>query len=198
MQERLIKLYGLQRSGTNWGADLAERYLPVTVRHSLVRWKHDTPKACAPYSGYLVLWKNPVAWVASMRRYSRASTRDLRDLCLIWNSYGLEILRFASVEERAATLHYDRALRDQTEAVRFMARRWKLPLPDGEVSPTLRAYARAGDKTPEAERVTDTPFDPARYLDYEYLRELDRAELNRAYGLIDWDIYQGLKLASGP
>lgn len=191
-----IKCFGLQRSGTNYLIDFAERHFEgLRVYHNRGRWKHDSPQVVEGAHGYLIVTKGPFAWVASMRRYSRAPTTELYSLCSMWNEYARAIIDFDG--PRCARIDYLEALRREAELGPYLARVWGLAAP-GPTQVEAHTYWRNGDDTPPGERTRAEIFDRSYYLGRRYLEELGPADVDGISRLIDWDLSVKLRLISGP
>lgn len=209
VDKMLIKLFGLQRSGTNYIADMAERHFPATVVQSTgARWKHATP-APGPIDplhwgkqwpdGYLLIVKSPGAWLSSMLRYSRAPTRDPYALAFMWNVHVYYALRFKA--PNTCKLFYNHCLADEWAVLRAMAKAWNLEEPPALLH-RRKVFRRCNEHTPPDERTTGDVFDKGYYLEMAYQKDLQEKLTDFQRELyadtIQWDLFTRVCREFGP
>lgn len=172
-----IKLYGLQRSGTNYIARLIEKnFRNVRVWHNGPDekfWKHGPPQEAPGMDGYLLLVKNPFAWVVSYRKYMQDG-KNVQQLCELYNTRLSEFLDFrAAHPDIAAIAAYESALEDLDYFLDAVFQFYKIEeRAVDRYLDELWTMWRGGDDIRGKEALTNIIFKKSYYRDKEYLKEL--------------------------
>jgi len=167
-----VKLYGLQRSCTNYAAWLLDtNFREARTWHDGGAWKHSPmPVTLSRMDGYALCHKNPYAWVDSFIRYQEAKGLVVAPLPAFidrWNTASAAYLEFAEMTPFAVTIRHESLLMDLDGELDRIGARLDIEREPRMVEMPCEMW-RGGDNMRHA--ITGAAFDPAYYTSGQYLK----------------------------
>jgi len=197
MIARHFKLWGPLRSGTNYlGRVMELNFKDIQIHHNEGGWKHGPPQHSyykentlaglhRLYDGHLLIIKSPLAWAASMYRYSIYSDKYLDPIILAqrWNQYARELYTF-SWRDDAILIKYEALLENFDLTMKDIATTFNLPQPE-EWKDEPGKMLRGGDMMKGDATVSKEIQNKSYYLNREYINDLGKANLTIMRNFID-------------
>jgi len=187
---RFIKMYGLQRTHTNWMEWILAANFDVTVLVNEMGWKHGSintndpdwtqlatvpklrgkvPALQAAYQQGELKWcfcvKNPFAWYRSFRAYRQGAS--LTEAMQMWNQRNAHYLQyFEAHKANCGFVRYEALLGSSHRVLSRLAKKLQL------TRTTTKAFVLAQKIMNKGSQETRKPFDPSYYLQHRYLDDL--------------------------
>lgn len=186
---KMVKQYGLQRTGTNYVERLLRLNYDVRVLTNKGGWKHGPyrlPELLGEDLDCIVSIKNPLSWLWSMHKYKpngehfRTHVRNGRYINL-WNEYYRAFDKLRLDHHKVIVVRYEDVLENTQTTIERIA--YLLGLES-----TTKTFQDVETVIRSGHRVTRVKFDRSFYLKKKYLGSFDKELLTFAFMALDKEL----------